>query len=348
MAAHFKWYPTSTEVIVPFMAQYSFPSQANKALKLTPRIPPKNGSAFSPGQVIRLEFPAQGYVNPLNTTLAFDVTLYGTGTAIAGQVVRFQNNIQSIFNRVRLLYGSTPLEDIINYNVIVRNLTEWTGTGQNGVMDQSTIANGIGGFTYGFTTPVTGTFIPGTGLVNVRQFYIQGLGFNTNSTANGGLATAWSGFGTGAGVIPNLINGTGLPAYAVSGTSSQGAQLGVCTRRYQVNLALGLFTQDKLIPTKFMASQFAIELSLENQDACIFSLKVAGDLGTNPTYGVTNVQLIPEILEFDGSYGMPLIPAFTNITCRRNVSSWVTRRRNPNQIFIVAYIHLCHRFCCKR
>lgn len=35
---------------------------------MTPRIPPKNGSTFTPGQVIRLEFPAQGYVNPLNTT----------------------------------------------------------------------------------------------------------------------------------------------------------------------------------------------------------------------------------------------------------------------------------------
>jgi len=27
---------------------------------MTPRIPPKNGSTFQPGQVMRLEFPAQG------------------------------------------------------------------------------------------------------------------------------------------------------------------------------------------------------------------------------------------------------------------------------------------------
>jgi ribosomal protein S30 len=33
--------------------------QANKAVKMTPRIPPKNGGTFTPGQVIRLEFPAQ-------------------------------------------------------------------------------------------------------------------------------------------------------------------------------------------------------------------------------------------------------------------------------------------------
>jgi len=60
MASHFKWYPAESEVVVPFNAQYSFPSQANKAMKMTPRIPPKNAATFTPGNVIRLEFPAQG------------------------------------------------------------------------------------------------------------------------------------------------------------------------------------------------------------------------------------------------------------------------------------------------
>lgn len=82
---------------------------------MTPRIPPKNGSVFQPGQVIRVEFPAQGYVNPLNTSFEFDVTL-STYSVTANEIVRFQNNIQSLFSRVRLLYGSTPLEDMINYN----------------------------------------------------------------------------------------------------------------------------------------------------------------------------------------------------------------------------------------
>jgi len=80
-----------------------------------------------------------GYVNPANTFLEFDVTLQGykgtgsnsqttggtdstvlTASNVFGQtnsqVVRFENNIQSIFQRVRLLYGATPLEDIIDYN----------------------------------------------------------------------------------------------------------------------------------------------------------------------------------------------------------------------------------------
>ena len=62
MASHFKWYPSDSETVVPFNARYAFPSQANKAVKMTPRIPPKNSQDFKPGTVIRLEFPAQvGY-----------------------------------------------------------------------------------------------------------------------------------------------------------------------------------------------------------------------------------------------------------------------------------------------
>jgi len=59
-----------------------------------------------------------GYVNPLNTTLEFDVTLVVPANPLSATgaftgfdySLRFQSNIQSIFNRVRLLYGATPLE----------------------------------------------------------------------------------------------------------------------------------------------------------------------------------------------------------------------------------------------
>jgi hypothetical protein len=144
MSSHFRWYPAESEVVVPWNARYSYPSQANKALKMTPRIPPKNQSTFSPGNVIRLEFPAQGYVNPSKTTLEFDVTLIYTPTDADFSAVRFQNGIQSCFSRVRLLYGATPLEDIPNYNAIVRALTEWTGSDPLGA-DQYSISEGIGG-----------------------------------------------------------------------------------------------------------------------------------------------------------------------------------------------------------
>lgn len=160
---------------------------------------------------------------------------------------------------------------MVNYSlniVIVRGLTEWTGTNQSGVLDQTSINEGIGGITHGHA--------PGDGLpvvVNTRQTFIQGIGKTLNT--GGVTAKAFNSMGS----VPNLA----------------------CTRRYQVNFALGLFTQDKLIPTKFMASQLAIEITLETAAGCIIA-KAGGATGNPPTYTVSNVNLIPEILEFDASY----------------------------------------------
>jgi hypothetical protein len=291
MSSHFKWYPSSEEVVVPWNARYSYPSQANKAIKITPRIPPKNGASFSPGSIIRLEFPAQGYVNPVNTTLEFDVTMLGD----TGCTCRFQNNIQSLFNRVRLMYGSTPLEDIIQYNQIVRNLTEWSSSGAQGTIDQISIAEGIGAVAAGLnckTDNITAGDTPGP--VNVRQKFIQGVDFLS---------------GVGCGCVPNGLNASG----AVTSFTS--------TRRYQVNLALGLFTQAKLIPTKFMASQLAIEITLEQPDKCIFY-----EIGArvNGTYTVQNVNLIPEILEFDSSYDAMFLKGLQDGGVPIKFASWHT------------------------
>jgi ribosomal protein S30 len=46
-------------VIHSLLRLLSILTKANKAIKMTPRIPPKNASVFAPGNVIRLEFPAQ-------------------------------------------------------------------------------------------------------------------------------------------------------------------------------------------------------------------------------------------------------------------------------------------------
>jgi len=304
MSAHYKWYPSEAEVIVPWNARYSFPSQANKAVKMTPRIPPKNGGTFSPGQVIRLEFPAQGYVNPNNTTLSFDVTLvYGNIVdADVNSQVRFQNNIQSCFSRVRLMYGATPLEDIIGYNQIVRSLTEWTGNAPDGVITQSSIHEGIGSYVAGqsgcinssaASISAAGTrtaFIPG--LVNTRQALIQGVSTIYNAFAGSYPAPVT---GQGFGTVPAGTL-TVSPALTVNNLITETNPV----RRYQVQFALGLFNQPKLIPTKFMASQLAIEITLANAAECIFVQP--GSTVTSPSYQVTNVNLIPEILEFDASY----------------------------------------------
>ena len=358
MASHFQWYPSSEEVTVPFNARYSFPSQANKAVKVTPRIPPVSGTTFTPsGGPIKITLPAQGYMNPRNTVLTFDVTLT-SGSDASYELTRFQNNIQSIFQRARLMYGSTPLEDIPNYNVIMRQLTEWTGTNQIGVMDQTSINEGIGGITFGtnvagsknqgvfgnlyydgrtvpqlpggaagatsnsiyqmtpgaaaqvsvgtdpgphqFPVAYPSTYntdlasilagdityaLSGSNLVNTRQKYIQGIDFS-NGTC-----------GTNLNDKNNYINQGGVPNTQVAAAGSTQYS---STRRYTVRLGLGLFNQEKLIPLKWMASQLSVELTLAPAVSCLFT-RVTANSGT-ATYSVSNVNLIPEILEFDASY----------------------------------------------
>lgn len=193
------------------------------------------------------------------------------------------------------MYGATPLEDIPNYNVIVRALTEWTGSDYLG-SDQTSVTDGIGGITP--TLSGSSTIAGGTGagiaiLGNVRQKAIHGV--DTRCTAND-VDTA-----SGFGVVPNGPTLLTLASKdAIKGTNP--------TRRYQVQLALGMFSQEKLIPTKFMASQLAIEITLANATECIYAV-TSGDyippltaLPSSPSYLVSSVNLIPEILEFDASY----------------------------------------------
>jgi len=290
MASFNKWYPAAEDQIVPWNARFTYPGQALPAVKTTPRIAPKNGSNFRSGNVIRLEFPAQGYVNPRNTTLAFDVYLTGYGTA-GSQLLRFQNNIQSIFSRVRLMYGSTPLEDIINYNVITRNLTEWTANSNNSGVDGNILTDGIGQTQLFLETNGVTSLIATTQSQNARQ-------------VSHGIAVA--------DYLPlQTTNSTGATSSA---------------KRYTVQLNLGLFNQDKLIPVKFMASQLAIELTLANSESCIF-VQTAGS-GSSPYFEVQNVTLLPEILEFDSAYDAMFLKGLKEGGVPIKFSSWHTFQFN--------------------
>jgi len=129
MSNGFAFHPTCNEVL-PFSAQYNFPNQATRQSKRTIKLTPKNNAAvFATNNVIRFEFPASGYLNPTTTYLAFNCRVanlagsYTKGDTLAGGF-EFQNGIQSIFRRCRVLYGSIVLEDIQDYHILNRIFTE--------------------------------------------------------------------------------------------------------------------------------------------------------------------------------------------------------------------------------
>lgn len=182
-----------------------------------------------------------------------------------------------------------------NYNTIVRCLTEWTANSPHMTMDQSTINEGIGGVVMEYPN---NTIVPAAAGIatyatptNVRQKFIHGVG-SVNSVTSGALIA-------GTGIAGKQGASNAPPGYTAIGSYTP------ITQRYQIQLALGLFSQGKYIPTKFMASQLAIEITLEQSQFCLFTDTTstgASVTATTPTYGVGNVTLLPEILEFDPSY----------------------------------------------
>ena len=135
--------------VVPYNATYEFPSQATRSTKRTIKMSPKNNaSSYVSGSTIRFEFPASGYLNPANTYLSFNCRAKVTsGSFVNGVTIpggfEFQNNIASIFRRVRVLYGSLVLEDIQDYNILQRLFSDLLTKSGTSVSDNS-IYQGIG------------------------------------------------------------------------------------------------------------------------------------------------------------------------------------------------------------
>jgi hypothetical protein len=96
--------------------------------------------------------------------------------------------------------------------------------------------------------------------------------------------------------------------------------------------------QDNLIPLKFMASQLAIELTLENPQVCIYQSGTwnlsSSSAGTGtaavfastvtPTYSVSSFNLIPEIWEFDSEYDSMFLQGVNQGGIPIKFSSWHT------------------------
>lgn len=184
---------------------------------------------------------------------------------------------------MRILYGSLVLEDIRDYNVLVRMLTEGSTNQANLTFDQSSSLEGIGGESI-FPTSATGGASGVIGLQNTRLNAIQSsnpITVNnqiTGGSGSQGLITDWTDVGGGAG---SLVAGNSI-------------------RRYAVQLASGLFQQSKLLPLKWMASQVAIEIELADYADCVCAEQPY--VPASDSYTLQNLFMVLELLEFDQSY----------------------------------------------
>jgi len=267
MASNFAFHPTVNEV-VPYSAQYSFPSQATRQSKRTVKLTPKNNSAiYSSGSVIRYEFPASGYLNPNTTYLGFNVnvkvggaTPFANGATLASGF-EFQQGIQSVFRRLRILYGSLVLEDIQDYNILQRIFTE-TVLPTGSLQSSNAIYQGLGPSRRNINTTTNFTAAP------YAPSYSR---FNYHSTSNEDTPANW----------------------------------GITSRRYHIPINSGLFQQHNLLPLKFMASQLSIELEIADAVDCCICVLGTGAGATVPTALTVQVglpELVSELLEFDSDF----------------------------------------------
>ena len=338
MTSSFKFHSAVPEII-PWQAQYNFPSQSNKVRKQTVKLVPKNGYTFSQNQIVRFEFPADGYCNMLNTALSFDVNTNiaqtpvsiaaspitnGTGvTALTQTLTPAQGKnpflqlprggAHNYFKRVRVLYGSLVLEDIQEYKTLTRMFTEMgvekayqASTG--GILDghsESAMRN-VG-------TPFANPAVVHASLTQTAQE------MTTNPIVDnliseqiqvGGVIGYGAFTQTGLGNPTNSSAITGISpiftdiASDPNATSFNGAAAGTTTntnvtRTFTIQLLTGLTTLKKLLPLKWMASQLVIELTIAPVNEVYIS-----NLYTQPTITLQNMNMVTELLEFDSSYDL--------------------------------------------
>lgn len=282
------------EEALPHNARYTYPTMANYSTKSLMKIPPKNGqtlsSAGGTNPTCTIEFPAAGYLNTRNSFLSFDLVLFVDDA----KNVRVQNNIASIFKRGRFNYGSLPLEDIREMNVLVRMLTEGAGTATTGIVDQTAINEGIGG---------AHTVVTSTGTAN----HLAWMNTRLNDIQSGGLD------------VRDLT-----PAGAINSEPNTPR-----ARRYQIQLPFGLLQQNKLLPLKWMGSQVSIELDLATWAECM--TMEAGTYGTYSKnyYELRNVTFDAEILEFDGTYDAAILEGLRGPGVPIRFASWNTYFHQP-------------------
>lgn len=370
MSSTFKYHSQVNEV-VPWQATYTFPTQATKVNKQTVKLVPKNGSTFTAGQIIRIEFPADNYLNALNSVLQFDLTMKTTPIFVSASVtsqataststyikltnaemgsaqsgtypaasdsnlgcpigitqggvtywsviqqhkltattqewwispplpivpaagttnyyvsvypaVAFQRGgAQNVIKRLRVLYGSLVLEDIYEYKTLVRILFE------AGVSEDYSSTHG--------------QIVDGMYSSHVRGIWQRGQTANAVST---GLEQTTSnpnyyvvpGPQTGVLQLVPPVPSNAAPFTSTWGTTDKSTYY-AGTTTYCLNLLSGLLTQKKLLPLKWMAAQFALEITLASEQDSMTAFSAT----TSTNYQLTNVNFIAEMLEFDSAY----------------------------------------------
>ena len=309
MSSHFLFHAEASEK-VPFNAQYAFPSQATRVAKSVVKIPAKNGGPFQFNRApIRIELPADGYLDPLASYLAFTalmVTKTNTSTRASNEYAYFTKNAQCLFSRLRLLYGSMVIEDIQDVDALCRMLTD-VGIGQDYLRSTGSITENL----------TTSDVYEAESALDFTTSQMDPLGINDSGVrfaANKALDI------TETKVVP--------------GSDSTSLEK---SRRFCISPLLGLLCQKKLLPLKWMASQLTIELTVNDPQNCI--IWGSGYDSRTPDFRIEDVAYVAQLLEFDSSYDTAFYAGLNSTGVPLLFSSWHRHTFSLNSSFFSQQIH---------
>jgi hypothetical protein len=206
---------------------------------------------------------------------------------------------QNLIKRLRIMYGSLVLEDILEYKSLVRIFYE-AGVDPG-------MASGTGNILEAMAETRATPQVPTMSINEAFQSSVVAKATVSQSASSPTLAAPGATVAQYQALCGSLPSGVyaqlaAAPAITSTGTiaaltatpySSTSGRTTVC-----LNLLSGLLTQKKLLPLKWMASQLAIEITLSSDTDCIIAARSASVI----TYGVSNVNLVCEMLEFDSAY----------------------------------------------
>lgn len=366
MSSHFLFHSNVSET-VPFNAKYAFPTQASRIIQSTVKIPPRTGvqmgspsqplTSSAKGRVIQITLPSQGYLNPLESYLRFDLGITSTNSGANPVVIapRVLNSVHTMFRRMRLLYGSMVLEDIQLYNALVRTLTN--------VAVESEYQTGVGAVLEGMgSDAVRGQLFNPT----VRGPATGGQG-TAGVLSNDAVKASFS-VGPVAGDLADCnVAQPGRTSVLASTTVTQD---GLIKHTFTIQIASGLLTQQKLIPLKWLANQLTIELEIEEPSMFLVQGITALNVGStdagavmlapalaedtipaeyiagtavgavathgyailaesnqgNIGYYLDNIYYVAEILEFDSTYDAAFFQGMASGGVPIKFSSWHTHQ----------------------
>lgn len=357
--------------IVPWQAEYTFPSQATQVHKQTVKIQPKNASSFVPSSrtIARIEFPSDGYWNALNSVLTFDLSFTGVDANVNGTIAISVDGTTGALTYTLTATSSTTNNQYLGWTVFLDGgLSAQILSNTGGVLTLDRPLVPIRRLSAANTT--TETFYKcvvspncrlessvhslikrlrilygGLVLEDIQEYatiarLLREVGVSPAYSAGSGAILSGEqekafingGWGSSAGMTDMLITGA-KSGCTDSFFTSSGTTTETRTVAFQPMVS-GLLTQRKLIPLKWMAAQFVLELEFHDAPHSM----ICGN--SSAAWLIENMNYLCELHEFDSLYDTAFFDGMRAMGVPLLYTSWAHQTLTPRGSSEHHQIHL--------